>query len=101
MPQIQVDDGCLINVEVEGPASAPALILSNSLGTDLRMWDDQAPTWSKHFRLVRYDRRGHGKSGVPKGPYTMDRLGRDVVVGLLEVKIMKIKWCGVLLRGRA
>src|SRR2546422_3738537 len=57
--------------QVEGPAGAPVLMLCNSLGTDLHMWDQQAAEWSKHFRLVRYDRRGHGQSGAPKGPYTM------------------------------
>ena len=41
--------------------------------------DDQVPAWSRHFRLVRYDRRGHGQSSVPKGPYPMERLGRDVL----------------------
>ena len=71
MPTINADDGCPINVEVEGREGAPVLMLSNSLGTTLRMWDDQAPEFAKHFWLVRYDRRGHGQSGVPKGPYSM------------------------------
>src|SRR5664280_1076387 len=69
MPMINADDGCPIYVEVEGPAGAPVLMLSNSLGTNLHMWDDQIAEWAKHFRVVRYDRRGHGKSGVPQGPY--------------------------------
>src|SRR6516225_8929739 len=82
MPDIKTDDGCIIHVEVEGPQNGPVLMLSNSLGTNLHMWDDQAPAWSRHFRLVRYDRRGHGQSSVPKGPYTMERLGRDVLAVL-------------------
>ena len=82
MPDIKTDDGCIIHVEVEGPEGAPVLMLSNSLGTNLHMWDDQVAPWTRHFRLVRYDRRGHGKSSVPKGPYTMARLGRDVVAVL-------------------
>ena len=69
MPTINADDGCPINVEIEGREGAPVLMLSNSLGTTLRMWDDQVPELAKHFRLIRYDRRGHGGSGVPKGPY--------------------------------
>ena len=77
MPEIKTDDGCIIHVEVEGAQDGPVLMLSNSLGTNLHMWDDQVPAWSRHFRLVRYDRRGHGKSSVPKGRYTMERLGRD------------------------
>ena len=57
-------------------------MLSNSLGTDLHMWDPQMAALTQHFRLVRYDRRGHGKSGVPTGPYTMEMLGRDVLAVL-------------------
>ena len=68
MPIINADDGCPLNVEVSGAESAPVLMLSNSLGTDLTMWDDQAGEFGKHFRLIRYDRRGHGKSGAAGGP---------------------------------
>src|ERR1700740_1137288 len=82
MPAIKVDDGCLIHVEVEGPERGAVLMLSNSLGTNLHMWDEQVGPFTRHFRLVRYDRRGHGKSSVPKGPYTMERLGRGVVAGV-------------------
>ena len=59
MPVINAD-GCPINVQVEGPEGAPVLMLSNSLGTTLRMWDPQVAPFTQHFRLVRYDRRGHG-----------------------------------------
>jgi 3-oxoadipate enol-lactonase len=99
MPIIHADDGCPLNVQVEGRDDAPALMLSNSLGTDLRMWDDQAAEFGKHFRLVRYDRRGHGKSGVPKGPYSFDRFGRDIVGILDALKIEKTNWCGLSMGG--
>jgi 3-oxoadipate enol-lactonase len=99
MPMIKADDGCPINVEVEGRDGAPVLMLSNSLGTNLHMWDDQAPEWSKHFRLVRYDRRGHGNSGVPNGPYSMERFGRDVLAVLDALKIRRINWCGLSMGG--
>ncbi len=99
MPDIKVDDGCSIHAELEGPERAPALMLSNSLGTNLHMWDEQAGPLTHHFRLVRYDRRGHGKSGVPKGPYTMERLGRDVVAVLDALGIDKINWCGLSMGG--
>ena len=92
MPTIQAD-GCPIHVEVEGPEGAPVLMLSNSLGTDLTMWDDQVGAFTKHFRLVRYDRRGHGKSGVPEGPYTMDRLGKDALAIMDGLGIKKVNWC--------
>jgi len=99
MPTITVDDGCAIYVEVEGREGAPALMLSNSLGTNLHMWDDQAPEFAKHFRLIRYDRRGHGQSGIPQGPYSMERLGRDVLGVLDALKIKKTNWCGLSMGG--
>src|ERR1700686_3657545 len=99
MPMIKADDGCPISVEVEGRDGAPVLMLSNSLGTNLHMWDDQAGEWAKHFRLVRYDRRGHGKSGVPKGPYSMERFGRDVLAVADTLKIKKFNWCGLSMGG--
>jgi len=99
MPIIQADDGCKINVETEGPANAPVLILCNSLGTDLTMWDDQVPTLSQQFRVVRYDRRGHGKSDAPAGDYTMDRLGRDVLNVADSLGVKTFNWCGLSMGG--
>ena len=98
MPTIKAD-GCPIHVEVEGPQQAPVLMLSNSLGTTVHMWDGQVAPFTEHFRLVRYDRRGHGQSGVPKGPYTMERLGRDVLAILDALGIEKINWCGLSMGG--
>jgi 3-oxoadipate enol-lactonase len=98
MPTIDAA-GCPIHVEVEGPEHAPVLMLSNSLGTTLHMWDGQVPAFTQHFRLVRYDRRGHGKSGCPQGPYTMERLGRDVLAVLDALGIRKINWCGLSMGG--
>ena len=98
MPMIDAD-GCPIHVEVEGPEGAPALMLSNSLGTTLSMWDPQAKAFAKEFRLIRYDRRGHGQSGAPRGPYSMERLGRDVLAVLDTLKIEKTNWCGLSMGG--
>jgi len=94
MPIVNAD-GCAIYVEVDGPERAPVLVLSNSLGTTLHMWDAQVAPFSRDFRLVRYDRRGHGRSGVPKGPYTMERLGRDVLAVLDALGIKRLNWCGL------
>jgi 3-oxoadipate enol-lactonase len=98
MPDIDAD-GCMIHAEVEGPERAPVLMLSNSLGTNLHMWDDQVAPFTRHFRLLRYDRRGHGRSGVPQGPYSMERLGRDVLAVLDKLGIEKINWCGLSMGG--
>jgi 3-oxoadipate enol-lactonase len=98
MPDINAD-GCRIHVDVEGPEHAPVLMLSNSLGTNLHMWDDQVAPFTRHFRLVRYDRRGHGQSDAPKGPYSMEMLGRDVLAILDHLRIDKINWCGLSMGG--
>jgi 3-oxoadipate enol-lactonase len=98
MPDINAD-GCKIHVEVEGPERAPVLMLSNSLGTNFHMWDDQVAPFTRHFRLVRYDRRGHGKSGGPKGPYTMERLGRDALAILDALALDRVNWCGLSMGG--
>ena len=98
MPKIDVD-GCALYVEVEGPRDAPELMLSNSLGTDLGMWDAQVEILAERFRLIRYDRRGHGKSDVPPGPYSMERLGRDVLGILDHLGIASVDWCGLSMGG--
>ena len=99
MPMIKADDGCELNVEVSGDKDAPPLMLSNSLGTNLHMWDDQADDFAEDFYLIRYDRRGHGKSGVPKGPYSFDRFGKDILAILDALDIDKVNWCGLSMGG--
>ena len=98
MPVIDAD-GCPIHVEIEGAERAPVLVISNSLGTTHAMWEPQVPAFTQHFRLVRFDRRGHGRSGVPKGPYTMERLGRDVLALLDGLGLQKVNWCGLSMGG--
>ena len=98
MPVIDAD-GCPLEVALEGPLEAPVLMLSNSLGTNLHMWDAQVAAFARHFRLLRYDRRGHGKSGVPKGPYTMERLGRDALAILDGLGLARVHWCGLSMGG--
>jgi len=98
MALIEVD-GVGLNVEVEGPANAPALMLSNSLGTTLHMWAPQVKPFTERFRLIRYDRRGHGKSAVPPGPYSMERLSRDVLGILDHLGVETIDWCGLSMGG--
>lgn len=98
MPMIE-SNGAKFNVEVTGDEGKPALMLSNSLGTNFHMWDDQMAEWSKHFRIIRYDRRGHGGSDVTPGPYTMEQLGKDVIGILDALKVQKTNWCGVSMGG--
>lgn len=84
---------------VEGPADAPAIVLCNSLGTTLEMWDPQVPALTERFRVVRYDRRGHGRSPVPPGPYTIDDLGGDVLALLDRLGLARVSFCGLSIGG--
>jgi 3-oxoadipate enol-lactonase len=92
-------DGCLINVSVEGRDGGPTLMLSNSLGCTLQMWEPQMKALTQVFRVIRYDRRGHGKSSVAPAPYTMERFGRDVLAILDDLNIEKVHWCGLSMGG--
>ena len=98
MPMIDAD-GCLLNVSVEGRQSGPTLMLSNSLGCTLQMWEPQMKALTQVFRVIRYDRRGHGKSSVPPGPYSMERFGRDVLAILDDLNVDKVHWCGLSMGG--
>ncbi|MCK7475102.1 MAG: alpha/beta fold hydrolase [Rhodopseudomonas palustris] len=97
MPLIDAD-GCLLNVSVEGRDGAPTLMLSNSLGCRLEMWQPQMKALTQLFRVVRYDRRGHGKSQVT-GPYSFERFGRDALAILDDLNIDKVHWCGLSMGG--
>ena len=92
-------DGVAIAYRIDGDARLPVLVLSNSIGTTLHMWDGQIPALSRHFRVLRYDTRGHGASGVPAGAYSMDRLGRDVIELLDGLDIPRAHFLGLSLGG--
>ena len=85
---------------VDGPPDAPVLVLSNSLGTRLGMWDAQVPELARRFLVVRYDHRGHGESPVPPGPYDIADLGGDVLALLDRLGIERAHVCGASLGGQ-
>ena len=88
-----------LNYRLEGPEDAPVLVLSNSLGTALEMWDEQAEALRERFRLLRYDTRGHGGSSTPPGPYAIEDLGRDVISLLDRVGVERASFCGLSIGG--
>jgi 3-oxoadipate enol-lactonase len=98
MPHVEVD-GCRLFYRFDGPADAPVVMMSNSLGTTHRMWDPQIPTLTRRFRVLRYDRRGHGQSDAPPGPYSIERLGRDAVGILDQLGLDRVNWCGLSIGG--
>ncbi|MGO4814996.1 3-oxoadipate enol-lactonase [Cupriavidus sp. 2MCAB6] len=84
---------------LEGPASAPVLIFSNSLGTDHTMWAPQAEALGQQFRILRYDTRGHGQSALPPGPSSVAELGSDVIALMDALQIRKAAFCGLSMGG--
>lgn len=98
MPMIDTGD-CLINVSVEGRDGGPTLMLSNPLGGTLAIWDPQIAALTRFFRVIRYDRRGHGRSGVPPGPYSIADFGRDALAILDDLNIARVHWCGLSIGG--
>ncbi|MFY0477890.1 3-oxoadipate enol-lactonase [Achromobacter marplatensis] len=84
---------------IDGPADAPVLVLSNSLGTCSDMWARQIPELTKHFRVLRYDTRGHGKSSIPDGEYTFAQLAGDVAELLAHLNITQAHFCGLSMGG--
>jgi 3-oxoadipate enol-lactonase len=98
VPVIRVN-GADFFVQLDGPAKAPVLLLSNSLSSDLSMWDDQVPIWAQRFRVLRYDQRGHGDSVVSASPYSIDQLGYDIIGIMDALGIETAHWCGLSLGG--
>ena len=92
-----------MSVEVEhrfdGDPAAPPVVLSNSLGAEMGMWDEQMPELAKRFRVLRYDARGHGHSPAPAGSYSIEDLARDVLTVLDRNEIERASFAGVSLGG--
>src|SRR5271154_1594650 len=80
-------NGARLYYQFDGSSSAPVVVLSNSLGTNLRMWDAQIPALTEKFRVLRYDSRGHGDSTVTPGPYTFEMLGNGLIACNTAAKI--------------
>jgi 3-oxoadipate enol-lactonase len=83
----------------DGPADAPVVVLSNSLGATRGMWDPQVPALAERYRVVTYDTRGHGESPAPAGPYSLDDLVDDVVALLDRVGTQRAHVVGLSLGG--
>jgi 3-oxoadipate enol-lactonase len=85
---------------IDGPDDGPVVVLSNSIGSNLHMWDRQVKPLVEHgFRVVRYDTRGHGGSPVPSGPYLIEDIGADVLALLDRLDIGSAHFVGLSLGG--
>lgn len=98
MPFAQLADTRLY-YHTDGDRSRPCVVLSNSLGTDLGMWDAQAAVLCSDFFVLRYDTRGHGQSGRGSAPASIELLGQDVVALLDHLGVRQAHFCGISMGG--
>ena len=92
-------NGITINYQVDGPEGAPWLIFSNSLATNLAMWEDQARELKQAYRVLRYDQRGHGASDAPAGRYSFATLLADAIALMDALEIKKAHFAGLSMGG--
>lgn len=88
-----------LNTRVDGPAGAPWIVLSNSLGANLSMWEPQVPLLARHYRVLRYDTRGHGLSPTADGRFELADLVADVVAIMDAYAIERADFLGLSLGG--
>ncbi len=92
-------NGININYSLDGPASAPVVMLSHSLATNLSMWDPQMPALTPRYRVLRYDTRGHGGTDAPDGAYSLDQLAEDARALLRALGIGRTHFIGLSMGG--
>jgi 3-oxoadipate enol-lactonase len=88
-----------MHYELDGPPDGATLVLSNSLGTNLTLWDPQLPVFAKSFRVLRYDSRGHGQTSAIQGEYSIEMLARDAIQLLDALKLERVHFCGLSIGG--
>jgi len=96
---VTVSDGRRIAYRLDGKATKQVLVLSNSIGTSMHMWDNIVKPLTEHFYLLRYDIRGHGASDAPDEEYTMGRLGQDVIDLLDHLGFKRVHFLGLSFGG--
>jgi len=92
-------NGIRINYELSGRKDGPVVILSHSLASSLKMWEPQMEMLESHFRVLRYDTRGHGKSEATPTPYTLELLGEDALGLLDQLGMDQVHWVGLSMGG--
>jgi 3-oxoadipate enol-lactonase len=92
-------NGISVHYTLEGPASAPIITMSNSLASNLLMWDPQMSVLTSRYRVLRYDTRGHGSTDAPAGPYSLGELTEDVRALLQALGITRTHFIGLSMGG--
>ncbi len=94
-----VVNGISVNYTLEGPASGPVITMSNSLASNLSMWEPQLPVLTSRYRVLRYDTRGHGGTEATAGPYSLDELTDDVHALLQALGVTRTHFIGLSMGG--
>lgn len=98
MQMIPTQAGALC-VRSDGPTDGRPVVLANSLGTDMRVWDALIPHLPDGLRLIRFDKRGHGLSDCPEGPYALGELVGDALAVLDHFELAEVTWVGLSIGG--
>ncbi len=98
MPILNNGD-CRIYWRGDGDTQLPGLLLGNSLGTDITLWDPMLESLMRHFYVVRFDTRGHGGSDAPPGPYSIDQLADDAQAVIAAARLTHYHYWGISLGG--
>ena len=96
--KIQVGD-LAIEYEIDGEEGKPVLMLHHSLATSLDMWEDLNLALVQHYRVLRFDARGHGKTTAPEGDYAMPQLAGDAIGLMNALGIQKATHVGLSMGG--
>jgi 3-oxoadipate enol-lactonase len=89
----------VINYDVSGPETGPAVVLHHPLATNLGTWDALTASLNKTYRVIRFDARGHGASAAPPGPYNFETLADDVIAVMDHVGVKKAHFLGLSMGG--
>ncbi len=92
-------DGAAIAYHIDGPADGTAVVMSHSLGSSSVMWEPQLPALTDAYRVVRFDTRGHGDSGAPDEPYSLDQLAGDAAAVIEAEASAPVHWIGLSMGG--
>jgi 3-oxoadipate enol-lactonase len=92
-------NGIDINYELTGREGAPVVMLSHSLASSMVMWNPQLGSLEPHFKVLRYDMLGHGRSEAPDGAYTLEMLAEDAVALLDALGIDAVDFVGLSIGG--
>jgi 3-oxoadipate enol-lactonase len=90
----------LHHVQIDGPADGGVVIFANSLGTDLRIWDEVVKPLTGSLRTIRYDMRGHGLTPAPEPPYSIGQLAEDLERLIDALQISRATICGISVGGQ-